>query len=203
MDKQIRIKEDFSYTVTVEKSVFICYLRRCKSEAEAKNFIAEIRKKHYDATHVCTAYFIDENTQKANDDGEPKGTAGIPMLETLKKMHIQELCACVVRYFKGIKLGAGGLIRAYSSSVSEAVNCALKVRLVPYNVYKIIIPYAFINKIEYFLNKNAKIIDKHYEADVSYFFISDNENIIKELQELTGGKFIPEFIEHKLIEIDI
>lgn len=200
MNELIHIKKDSVHRIVIEKSEFITYLHKTYSEYDAKAFIAEIRKKHYDATHVCTAYYINENTQKSNDDGEPKGTAGIPMLETIKKTGVSNLLACTVRYFGGIKLGGGGLIRAYSSSVSEALNNTPKVKLVPYNIYKIIIPYSLSNKVEYHLNNS--IINKEYELEVIFTFISNNKNIIKELEELTNGKYLPEFIENRLIEIE-
>jgi uncharacterized YigZ family protein len=94
------------------------------SEEEAQEFIQKIKKQHWNATHNCSAYLIGEtdHIQKANDDGEPSGTAGVPVLEVLKKRGLKDTCAVVTRYFGGIKLGAGGLIRAYGKSVSEGLN---------------------------------------------------------------------------------
>lgn len=201
MNTKLRIKNEFSNTIQIEKSTFICYLRRCDDEESAKTFINEIRKKHYDATHVCTAYYIDDNYQKSNDDGEPKGTAGIPMLETIKKMNIEKICVCVVRYFGGIKLGAGGLIRAYSNSVSEAINKVEKLKLIPVNIYQINIPYNMVSKIEYFLNQNAIIMDRIYDLDVIFKFQSFDENIKNKLIEYTNGKVDILFLENKMIEI--
>lgn len=110
--------------LVIQKSRFIAHIRRCETEEEAQQFISEIKKKHKGATHNCSAYMIGEHDllQKANDDGEPSGTAGVPMLEVLKKRGLKDTATVVTRYFGGIKLGAGGLIRAYSGAVSEAIE---------------------------------------------------------------------------------
>ncbi len=110
----------------IEKSRFLTYSAHVESEEEAKAFLAEIRKEHSLATHVCYAYIADKvgNLQRFSDDGEPQGTAGVPMLEVLKAKRLTETATAVVRYFGGIKLGAGGLVRAYSSSVAEHLDGA-------------------------------------------------------------------------------
>ena len=104
----------------IEKSRFLTYSTHVESEEEAKAFLAEIRKAHSLATHVCYAYIADKigNLQRFSDDGEPQGTAGVPILEVLKAKKLFETAVAVVRYFGGIKLGAGGLVRAYSSSAA-------------------------------------------------------------------------------------
>ena len=105
----------------IEKSKFLTYSQHIESEEEARGFIAEIRKKHPFATHCCFAFIADKagNLQRFSDDGEPQGTAGVPILAVLKNKGLCELAVAVVRYFGGIKLGAGGLVRAYSSSAAE------------------------------------------------------------------------------------
>ncbi len=120
----LTVKEAGEHEIVIEKSRFICHLSRAASEEEAQEFIQKIKKQHWNATHNCSAYLIGEtdHIQKANDDGEPSGTAGVPMLEVLKKRGLKDTCAVVTRYFGGIKLGAGGLIRAYGKSVSEGLN---------------------------------------------------------------------------------
>ena len=112
------------HEIIIEKSRFICYVSRATTEEEAQSFIQNIKKKHWDATHNCSAYLIGahDQIQKANDDGEPSGTAGVPMLEVLKKRKLKDTVVVVTRYFGGIKLGAGGLIRAYSKSTSELAS---------------------------------------------------------------------------------
>ena len=122
----LTIVGEFSELTVIEKSKFICYLKHVESEDEAKEYIAEIKKKHFDATHNCSAFIADSdgNMARFSDDGEPQGTAGMPMLEALKNRGIFQIVAVVTRYFGGIKLGAGGLVRAYSGAVSSALNSA-------------------------------------------------------------------------------
>ena len=122
----LTIVGEFSELTVIEKSKFICYLKHVESEDEAKDYIAEIKKKHFDATHNCSAFIADSdgNMARFSDDGEPQGTAGMPMLEALKNRGIFQIVAVVTRYFGGIKLGAGGLVRAYSGAVSSALNSA-------------------------------------------------------------------------------
>src|SRR5690625_4940686 len=118
------VKQKGAHEIHIQKSRFIGYTERVTSEEEAQSFIQTIKKKHYDATHNCSAYIIGEQDQiqKANDDGEPSGTAGIPMLEVLKKLFLKNTVIVVTRYFGGIKLGAGGLIRAYGSTTSQTIK---------------------------------------------------------------------------------
>lgn len=118
------IVKDFRQEIVIEKSRFICTLKKVNSEAEAQEFIKAIKKEFWDATHNCSAYIVDEMAQRSSDDGEPSGTAGLPMLEVLRKNKLTNTAAVVTRYFGGIKLGAGGLVRAYTNSVAEAVRAA-------------------------------------------------------------------------------
>ncbi|MGH1832295.1 YigZ family protein [Enterococcus gilvus] len=118
------IKNDNQHEIEIKKSRFICFLKRIESEEEAKNFIQQIKKEHWKANHHCSAFVLGERNeiQRSSDDGEPSGTAGVPMLEVLKKTELINVCAVVTRYFGGTKLGAGGLIRAYSNAVSQAIT---------------------------------------------------------------------------------
>lgn len=118
------IVKDVRHEIVIEKSRFICTLKKVQSEAEAQEFIKAVKKEYWDATHNCSAYIIDELAQRSSDDGEPSGTAGLPMLEVLRKNRLTGTAAVVTRYFGGIKLGAGGLVRAYTNSVAEAVACS-------------------------------------------------------------------------------
>lgn len=108
----------------IKKSRFICHLKRVTSEEEAREFIASIKKEHYKANHSCSAMIIGENSEikRSSDDGEPSGTAGVPMLTVLEKQELTNVVAVVTRYFGGIKLGAGGLIRAYAGAVANAIE---------------------------------------------------------------------------------
>ena len=118
------IKEDGMVQEEIKKSRFICHVKRVYSEEEARAFIAAIKKEHYKATHNCSAFIIGEKSdiKRTSDDGEPSGTAGVPMLGVLEKHELTNLCVVVTRYFGGIKLGAGGLIRAYADSVALAIK---------------------------------------------------------------------------------
>lgn len=126
----LTIASDFRKEIVIEKSRFICSLKKVSNEEEAQEFIKAIKKEFWDATHNCSAYVVDELAQRSSDDGEPSGTAGIPMLEVLKKNGLIGTAAVVTRYFGGIKLGAGGLVRAYSGSVAGAIKeCGLAERV--------------------------------------------------------------------------
>ena len=118
------IKEDGQVQEEIKKSRFICHSKRVYSEEEARAFITAIKKEHYKATHNCSAFIIGERSEikRTSDDGEPSGTAGAPMLGVLENHNLTNVCVVVTRYFGGIKLGAGGLIRAYAGSVALAVK---------------------------------------------------------------------------------
>ena len=118
------IKEDGQVQEEIKKSRFICHAKRVYSEEEARDFITAIKKEHYKATHNCSAFIVGERSEikRTSDDGEPSGTAGFPMLGVLENHNLTNVCVVVTRYFGGIKLGAGGLIRAYAGSVALAVK---------------------------------------------------------------------------------
>ena len=145
----MRLKEDFHHSIVIERSEFICYLHKCLDEVQAKEFIQQIRRLHPEANHHCYAYIAGQHNelQRSNDAGEPSGTAGVPMLEALKLSGLQDCCAVTVRYFGGIKLGAGGLVRAYSRSVSETVKLAPKVEMVLMDRYTLTFSYDLIGKL--------------------------------------------------------
>ena len=118
------IKEDGQVQEEIKKSRFICHAKRVYSEEEARDFITAIKKEHYKATHNCSAFIVGERSEikRTSDDGEPSGTAGVPMLGVLENHNLTNVCVVVTRYFGGIKLGAGGLIRAYAGSVALAIK---------------------------------------------------------------------------------
>ena len=113
-----------SSELVVRKSRFICHVQRASTDADARAFIAEIKKRHWDANHNCSAYVVGDrgDIQRTSDDGEPSGTAGVPMLNVLLKRELTDTVAVVTRYFGGVKLGAGGLIRAYGQAVTAAID---------------------------------------------------------------------------------
>ncbi|GAA4062953.1 YigZ family protein [Actinomadura miaoliensis] len=127
------IKQAGRHELEIRKSRFVCTLARVRTEAEAVAFIAAHRRAHRDATHNCTAYVVGEHGEitKSSDDGEPSGTAGVPMLEVLVRRGLTGVVAVVTRYFGGVKLGAGGLVRAYGQAVAETVDAVGVVELRP------------------------------------------------------------------------
>lgn len=130
MENFISIRENVQTEIVVKKSKFICNLIRVENQREAEECIKKIKKKYYDARHNCVAYRVIEDEQiieKSSDDGEPSGTAGGPMLNILKKKNLGNILVIVTRYFGGILLGTGGLVRAYSDATLEAINVAEKI----------------------------------------------------------------------------
>ena len=115
------ISRDYRNEIVIEKSRFICSLKKVASEAEAQDFIKAIKKEFWDATHNCSAYIVDDLAQRSSDDGEPSGTAGRPMLDVLKGSGITNILVTVTRYFGGTLLGTGGLVKAYGDSVKEVL----------------------------------------------------------------------------------
>lgn len=198
-----RIEKSAENEIIIEKSRFITYLYRISNEDEAKACLEKIRKLHPNATHHCYAFIIGESNQvqRSSDNGEPSGTAGVPILECLKKNRIVDILAIVVRYFGGIKLGAGGLIRAYTNSVSEAIGKAQLMELIKVHHYRLEFSYDFIGRLDYFLKTNSiGVIDKKYEELVTYEFYS-KEALDSELSELSNGKYIPVLIKDEIVEM--
>jgi uncharacterized YigZ family protein len=180
--------------INIQKSRFIAYVDRVTTEEEAQNFIANIKKKHWDATHNCSAYLIGEHDQiqKANDDGEPSGTAGVPMLEVLKKKGLKDTVVVVTRYFGGIKLGAGGLIRAYSKATSEGLKAAGIVERRLMRVMHVKIEYTWLGKVENELRSSIyDIKDIHYLENVEievYVEEGQTQKFVEWMTEMTNGQ---------------
>lgn len=154
----------------IEKSRFITYSKHVESEEEARAFIAQIRSEHSLATHVCFAFISDKtgNLQRFSDDGEPQGTAGMPILEVLKNKKLYETAVAVVRYFGGIKLGAGGLVRAYSSSAAENLDGADIRSLEMCKEFEITVEYTQLDGAQkYFGSTNCEQLDVRYEDKVT------------------------------------
>ena len=155
----------------IEKSRFLTYSAHVESEAEARAFLAEIRSAHSLATHVCYAFIADKlgNLQRFSDDGEPQGTAGVPILEVLKNKKLFETAVAVVRYFGGVKLGAGGLVRAYSSSAAENLDGA-DIRVLEICVeYTIVVEYTGVDGAQkYFSSAPCMILHTEYGEKVAF-----------------------------------
>lgn len=192
------VREEASASITIEKSRFIAFVNYCKDEAQYKEYLSSVRRKYYDASHVCSA-MIAGNTRRSSDDGEPGGTAGVPILNVLEKRGLDHTCALVVRYFGGIKLGAGGLIRAYGSAVSEALKNAVLIEEAILPKYRLTLPYDLSSRIDWYLENNTTLLNREYGEEVTYLFASDDPDIVKNIQEYTRG-IAPVLIGEEIIE---
>ncbi len=182
------------HEIVIQKSRFIAHVSRAETESEAQDFIQQIKKKHWNATHNCSAYMIGENNQiqKANDDGEPSGTAGVPILEVLKKKQLKDTVVVITRYFGGIKLGAGGLIRAYGKSTSEGIDTTGVVLRKLMRVMHIRIDYTWLGKVENELRSSIYTIKEIHYLDLveieTFVEEEQTENYSNWMIELTNGQ---------------
>lgn len=194
----ISVKDVTKHTIVIKKSEFVCHLIPCSDISKAKELIQKYSDPQ--ATHNCVAYIIGSH-ERANDDGEPSQTAGMPMLNVLKMQGLTNIIAIVTRYFGGIKLGAGGLTRAYSQSVAETLKHAEIVEKELVNLYQIQIDYTFIRKFEHLLKQhNIKCIQKEYNEQVLYQCYIKNIDFLNVIQELTSNQFHYEIISQDYIE---
>lgn len=161
------IKQYTSAEIEINKSRFIAYADRAETEEQAVAFIEKIRKKHWDATHNCSAYVVGENDhhQKADDDGEPSGTAGKPILEIIKRSNLKDTVIVITRYFGGIKLGAGGLIRAYGKSAGTGIKAAGVLERTLHTRVAVDVDYTFLGKLENELRSQDYPIENISYAD--------------------------------------
>ena len=188
------IKDDGQVQEEIKKSRFICHAKRVYSEEEARAFITAIKKEHYKATHNCSAFIIGERSEikRTSDDGEPSGTAGVPMLGVLENHNLTNVCVVVTRYFGGIKLGAGGLIRAYAGSVALAVKEIGIVEIKEQAGIQIQMSYAQYQEYGNFLKEhNLMELETNFTDQVeTIIFVDkeDKEDIKSSLIELFNGK---------------
>lgn len=200
------IYQNGEHQIEIKKSKFICHLFRIESEEQAKEYIAKIKKEHYKANHNCSAYMLGENfeIQRSSDDGEPSGTAGVPMLEVLKKNQLQNTLAIVTRYFGGIKLGAGGLIRAYSTSVSEALKEIGIVQGKLQQILDIIIDYPQLGKLQNYLeNEQISIQEIDYLEQITVkvaIDINQCESFQNALIDLFNNQLSIQILDQKYVE---
>ena len=202
----ITIANEFRTEYIIEKSHFIATIAPVSTEEEAQAFIQRISKEFWDATHNCTAYAIGprQEQQRSSDNGEPSGTAGKPMLEVLKKTAITNVAVVVTRYFGGIKLGAGGLIRAYSHSVAKAVQEGPKLLIAPRQIVSLTIDYSYFGSVE----RQLQTLELPYQSTftdtisleiyVEPSFVSELETTIT---NLTGGNLLWELQDIRMVEL--
>jgi len=201
------IREDGQVQEEIKKSRFICHAKRIYSEEEARDFITAIKKEHYKATHNCSAFIIGERSEikRTSDDGEPSGTAGVPMLGVLENHNLTNVCVVVTRYFGGIKLGAGGLIRAYAGSVALAVKEIGIIEIKEQAGIQIQMTYAQYQEYGNFLkDHNLMEIETNFTDQVETMIFVDKENkehIKSELIEFYNGKVI--LVDKGLREVEV
>ena len=186
------VAKEFRHEYIVDKSRFITTIYPCTTEEEAQAFIGRINKEFWDATHNCTAYALGpkQEQQRSSDNGEPSGTAGKPMLEVLKKTGITNVAVVVTRYFGGIKLGAGGLIRAYSHSVAETLRLAPKELHTTRTQLQATIDYSLYGAVERFVQDQKLHYEANFGEHVTVTILvppTDVEGIQKELQDMSHG----------------
>lgn len=196
LKKYCTVKAAGKHELVIKKSRFIASLSHCSNPQEAEAFINAIKKTYHDATHNTFAYTIGFNHEiaKASDNGEPSGTAGVPELKALQLMHLQNTVVVVTRYFGGIKLGAGGLIRAYSNSVSAAARAIGLVERIPQRSYAFQIPYAAYGEVSHYLAQAKIAIKKRqFGTNVKLTILIDDEpqllkTVAKALTNLLAGQ---------------
>jgi uncharacterized YigZ family protein len=189
LSRYLTVNESGEHEIIIQKSRFIAHIKRVESENEAQDFIQAMKKKYWDATHNCSAYSVGEQDQiqRANDDGEPSGTAGVPMLEVLKKKKLKDTAVVVTRYYGGIKLGAGGLIRAYGKATSEGISATGVVERKLMRIISVTVEYTWLGKIENELRSSVYTI-----KDIQYLDTVEFEVYVEEDQKLNFSNWMTE-----------
>lgn len=188
MEKFITISENSEAEIIEKKSKFIANLFQVQTVEEAENIIKQIRKKYHDAKHHCYAYRIlngKQILQKCSDDGEPSGTAGAPMLNMIEKLELTNVLIVVTRYFGGVLLGTGGLVKAYSEATQQAIEKVSKQCMMQGYVLEIVVSYPDLEKFKYFCKQNGIAIQKEEYLD--------NINLWIELSEKMKNKILEEY----------
>lgn len=186
--------ENGTASYEIQKSRFIAYTSHVETEAEARDFVAAIKKKHFDARHNCSAWVLgaDSSQQKSNDDGEPGGTAGNPILEAIKQHGLTNVVVVVTRYFGGIKLGAGGLIRAYSHTASLGLEATPCLEVKPFCLMEAEMDYSLLGTVENWIrNEELRTGETAYLDKVTVRLLvepADCEAISTELTNLTAAQ---------------
>lgn len=189
-----------------KKSRFIGYVKHVKTQAEAAEFISQIKAKHWDATHNVSAYVLRENNiQRSSDDGEPSGTAGVPVLDVLLKEKLVDVCVVVTRYFGGTLLGAGGLIRAYSHGSKIAVESGHIITMAPCKILKASVDYSFYDRLNILLNDfNANIENSEFadKVNIEFSLKSDLADCLNSrLVEQSNGKYSLKEVGEKFAKV--
>lgn len=201
------IARDGQHEIDIKKSRFICSLFRAASEEDARAHIDATRKRYWDANHNCTAWSIGpgQRLQRSSDDGEPSGTAGVPMLEVLRRRELTDTLAIVTRYFGGTMLGAGGLIRAYGGAVSAAIDTIGVVERKPLAVQMLVASYDDAGRIENAIRASEyPLTDVIYGNDVTFELVMEPNQVdgfAHWIGELTNGGISPSDGGARYVEI--
>ena len=196
VNSYITVRSEASDEIVIQKSRFIGYASPCETEDEALAFLRKIRDRHRDARHCCYAYVIGRNAgiMRYSDDGEPGGTAGMPMMDILKNEKAVNCCVVVVRYFGGILLGTGGLVRAYTQGCKTALQAAGLVRMELSSTIRCTVSYSLWNSVQYALQKMpVQTADVSYAEEVAFTLVTrkkDSETVETQLRNLTDGKLV-------------
>lgn len=195
--------------IEVKRSRFIAMVARVASEEEARAAIDRLRTEHWQANHHCTAWRIGEGgrSQRTSDDGEPSGTAGVPMLEVLKRRDVTDVVAIVTRYFGGTLLGAGGLIRAYGQAVTNVLDEVGIVERRPLSVVAVRASHQDAGRLDNALRMtDYQLSDVAYEDRVTFeLYLSGEElpGFTDWLAEMTGGRSVPEVVGTRFVEVPV
>ena len=189
-----------------KKSKFIGYVKPVKTVQEATDFINSIKSKHWDATHNVSAFVLRENNiQRSSDDGEPSGTAGVPVLDVLLKEGLYDVCVVVTRYFGGILLGAGGLVRAYSHGSKLAVSAGNIITMAPCKLLSVTVDYSFYDRLLLMLNDiGANVEDSNFTDFVSVNFSLKSdlaEKFCNTLTEQSNGRYTVKELSEKFAKV--
>lgn len=178
LEKYTTIEDKVNGEIVEKKSKFIANVFPVENEEEALKCIEEVKKLHRDARHNVFVYRIANGSERASDDGEPSGTAGVPILDIIRGMKLQNVLVVVTRYFGGILLGTGGLVRAYTDSTKEALkNAKLKEKVLKIE-YKVEIPYSYYDIISHFCRtNNYQVVNSDYSDTVNMFVVVEKERV--------------------------
>ena len=198
-EKYVTVGKEAHVEFEEKRSLFIGHAKHVDTEEEALEFIKQLKKEYSDATHNCFAYLLKGGiVARYSDDGEPQGTAGVPMLETIRKSGVNDVCVVVTRYFGGVLLGAGGLVRAYSHSTAIAIEGAEVVTYEPYNEYELRCGYSEYQKYNNIFGNYSAVIDStDFGADVTVRFAIKRDaadGLLKKISEAGYGRDVPRLL---------
>lgn len=183
----LTVLQETTFFYEINKSKFYTFLFHIENEEDFKIRLKALKKEHNKARHHCYAYIL-QDKQKSNDDNEPAGSAGLPILENLKNKQLQNVGLVVVRYFGGIKLGRSNLARTYGFCAQEIIKAAPIKEVVEQAIYEVVFGYDLVNVVDRFLEKRALILDKTFEEEICYKLTCPDETLINELIDTCLGQ---------------